>query len=312
MLVYSQSSTFMRIPKKHQLGTDLTIVGVPYDGGTSNKPGARFGPEAIRASSKFLRPYSNEYNLNVLDLLKPYDYGDLEISIYSMEKTFSLIEETIKKLPGKIAVLGGDHSITLPILRAIHSRYFDDLVLLHFDAHSDTCGIGEDTIYHHGNVIYHVIEEKLINSDLSAQIGLRATSSHEGSLNYAKSKINIITRDDICSNNLQFLNKLLNKIKGKPIYITFDIDVIDPAFAPGTGTPEPGGVSSSEILMLLKRLRGQNIVGFDICEVSPPFDLNSITASLAAKIVYEIISLMAFYKNSSQNPSLDVKGSFKD
>jgi agmatinase len=294
--------TFGRQPHTRDLdGVDIAIVGVPYDGATSYRSGARFGPRAIREQSLLLWGYNNALSVAPFKALKIVDYGDVDIvpvDILATQAAITVDAGNIVKDDVRVVALGGDHSITLPLLRA-HSRKYGRLAVIHFDAHPDTWDteFGEQK-FSHGTPFRRAIEEKLIDTSAYLQIGIRGPTPGQRDYEDAvQLGARMITIDDAMRLGLGgILNEIRHRIGDKPTYVTLDIDSIDPAFAPGTGTPEIGGFSSYQLLQLLRGLKGMNLVGFDLVEVSPPFDHSNITAILAANLVFEFLSLLAINK----------------
>lgn len=296
--------TFGRQPHTRNLdGVDVAIVGVPYDGSTSYRSGARFGPRAIREQSLLLWGYHNALNVAPFKAMKVIDYGDVDVVPVDILATHAAIDTEVggivKEGPTVIS-LGGDHSIALPLLRA-HARKYGRLAVIHFDAHPDTWDTEfGDHKYSHGTPFRRAIEEKLIDTSAYIQIGIRGPTS--GAQDYKDALelgARMITIDESMRIGLGgILNEIRQRAGDKPIYVTLDIDSIDPAFAPGTGTPEVGGFSSYQMLQVLRGLKGLNLVGFDLVEVSPPFDHSNITSILAANLVFEFLSLLALNKQA--------------
>ncbi len=296
--------TFGRAPHTREVsGADVAIVGVPYDGATSYRSGTRFGPRAIREQSLLLWGYNNALSVAPFKTLQVVDYGDVDVVPVDVLATHAAIHVEARNLLRegvKVIALGGDHSIALPLLRAHASRY-GRLAVVHFDAHPDTWDteFGEQK-YSHGTPFRRAIEEKLIDTSAYLQIGIRGPTS--GKKDYEEAwalGARMITIDEAMGMGLaRILKDIKDRVKDKPVYVTLDIDSIDPAFAPGTGTPEVGGFSSYQMLHLLRGLKGLNLVGFDLVEVSPPFDHSNITAILAANLVFEFLSLLAVNKQA--------------
>ncbi len=294
--------TFGRQPHTRELdGVDAAIVGVPYDGATSYRSGARFGPRAIREQSLLLWGYNNVLNVAPFKALKVIDYGDVDVVPVDVLATHAAINAEVSHIvqEGVTAItLGGDHSIALPLLRA-HCRKYGRLAVVHFDAHPDTWDTEfGDQKYSHGTPFRRAIEEKLIDTSAYIQIGIRGpTSGAQDHQDAVELGARMVTIDDAMRMGLGgILSEIRGRCSGKPVYVTLDIDSIDPAFAPGTGTPEVGGFSSYQMLQMLRGLKGMNLVGFDLVEVSPPFDHSHITSILAANLVFEFLSLMAATK----------------
>src|SRR5512135_587242 len=275
---YQGISTFGRRPHTRELsGVDVAILGVPYDSSTSYRSGARFGPRAIREQSLLLWGYNNPLGVAPFKTLKVVDYGDVEVVPVDVLATHGAINVEVSRILKenvKVIALGGDHSIALPLLQA-HARKYGKLAVVHFDAHPDTWDTEfGDQKFSHGTPFRRAIEQRLIDTSAYIQIGIRGPTS--GKQDYEDALAlgaRMITIDDAMGMGLpRILKEIKDRVQGKPLYITLDIDSIDPAFAPGTGTPEVGGFSSYQMLQLLRGLRGLNLVGCDLVEVSPPFD----------------------------------------
>ena len=303
---YSGICTFGRSPHTRDVsGADVAIVGVPYDGATSYRSGARFGPRAIREQSMLLWGYNNPLGVAPFKTLKVIDYGDVEVVPVDVLATHGAINVEVTNLLKenvKVITLGGDHSIALPLLQA-HARKYGRLAVIHFDAHPDTWDteFGQQK-FSHGTPFRRAIEQRLIDTSAYLQIGIRGPTS--GKQDYEDAVAlgaRMITMDEAMGLGLaRILKEIKDRVADKPVYITLDIDSIDPAFAPGTGTPEVGGFSSYQVLQLLRGLKGLNIVGADVVEVSPPFDHSNITSILASNLVFEYLSLLALNKINTE------------
>lgn len=302
---YHGISTFGRRPHTRELaGVDVAILGVPYDSATSYRSGARFGPRAIREQSLLLWGYNNAQQVAPFDLLKIVDYGDVDVVPVDIDATRRAIEEsatTILQSGSQLVTLGGDHSISLPLLRA-HRQQHGPLAVVHFDAHPDTWDEEYPTFkYSHGTPFRRAIEEGLIDTKAYLQIGIRGpTAGPEDYRDARQLGGRLITIDEALElGPRNLLAEIHQRVGTRPMYVTLDIDALDPAFAPGTGTPEVGGFTSYQLLQLLRGLSGLNLVGADVVEVAPPFDSQHITAILAANLVFELLSLMARRKLAS-------------
>jgi agmatinase/guanidinopropionase len=295
-------TTFMRLPASRDLvGIDVAMVGVPYDGGTSFRSGTRFGPRSIREMSLLLWGYNNALGVAPAEALKIVDYGDIEISPVDILKTMdSIVGESRNILQQGLTMiaLGGDHSITLPLLRAHHAQ-LGPLAVVHFDSHPDTWDEEYPSEpFSHGTPFRRAIEEGLIDTNAYVQVGIRGPVSDAADLEQArKIGAQIITIDRIFKDGISLIIQEIHTIVGRRnVYVSLDIDCVDPAFAPGTGTPEVGGLSSYQILQLVRGLQGLSCIGFDLVEVSPPYDHSNITAILAANLCFEFLSLLALKK----------------
>ncbi len=289
-------STFMRLPQiTDPAELDVALVGVPFDGGTSYRPGARHGPREVRNQSAIIRPYNPALEVNPFTRRRIADYGDLPVNPLSIDDSFAKIERGIRTLlaAGVIPIsVGGDHSILLPILRAIHASH-GPVGLIQLDAHTDTWDQYWGMKYCHGTPVRRAIEEGLLAEGRVLQVGLRGQLYAEDDLEFGRAnRIMTVTAEEFHARGVGALRKHLTRLRGRPTYLSLDIDVVDPAFAPGTGTPQVGGLSSAQILQLVRALRGLNLVGADVVEVSPPFDSSGITSLLAANLLHEILCIL--------------------
>lgn len=291
-------ATFMRLPHipcAEEL--DVALVGVPFDCGTTYRPGPRFGPRHVRQQSAIIRPYNPELDVDPFKKLRIADYGDLPVNPISIDDTYKRIAEGLEPVlsaGAAPACVGGDHSILLPILRAIHRKH-GPLALIQLDAHSDTWDEYWGMKYTHGTPVRRAIEEGLLAEPYILQIGLRGQLYGSDDMEYARQhKIDMVTSEEFHTQGLSLIEKKLKRFKGRKVYLSLDIDVVDPAFAPGTGTPQVGGLSSAQILALVRALKGLQFVGCDLVEVSPPFDTGEITSLLAANLLYEQLCLFCF------------------
>jgi len=297
-LVYPRFSgipTFMRlphIPRAEEL--DLALIGIPFDGGTTYRPGPRFGPRNIRVQSAMIRPWNPVLKVNPFDKWRVADFGDLSINPLSIEDTYQRITTQLGEVlhaGARPVCVGGDHSILLPILRAIH-RQFGPVGFVQLDAHGDTWSGYFGSPHSHGTPVKHAVEEGLIAPGYGLQVGLRGQVYSEDDFDFArKHHIAIITSEEFHRGGVELVKRHLKKFHNRPTYLTLDIDVVDPAFAPGTGTPQVGGLSSAQILDLVRSLKGLKLVGCDLVEVSPPYDNGEITSLLAANLLFELICL---------------------
>lgn len=292
---FSGIATFMRLPQVHKPEElDIALIGVPFDGGTTYRPGPRFGPRHVREQSAIIRPWNPVLNLNPFDKWRIADYGDLAINPLSLEDTFARITKQLDNIlaaGARTACAGGDHSILLPILRSIHKR-FGPVALIQFDAHNDTWGGYFGSPHSHGTPVRRAVEEGLLINNLTLQVGLRGQVYSKEDFDVGrKHGFHVITSEELHHSGVPLVTRHLKKIGKRPVYVSLDIDVVDPAFAPGTGTPQVGGLSSAQILELVRTLRGLSLVGCDVVEVSPPYDTGEITSLLAANLLYELICL---------------------
>jgi agmatinase/guanidinopropionase len=299
MQPYQGIATFGRRAHTTDLtAADVAIVGVPYDGATSYRSGARFGPRAIREQSLLLWGYDNALAVAPFEKLRVIDFGDIDVVPVDVVATHRAITRDVLRIVSagvRVVTLGGDHSISLPLLRA-HAAKHGPLAVVHFDAHPDTwdAEFGEQR-YSHGTPFRRAIEEGLIDTAAYVQVGIRGPTA--GPQDYEDARClgaRLITLDEALDLGLTaVVDEIKKRVGERPTYVTLDIDAVDPAFAPGTGTPEVGGFSSREMLQLVRGLAGLNVVGADLVEVAPAYDHGNITAILAANLVFEILAVMA-------------------
>jgi agmatinase len=307
---FSGIKSFMRLPHlKTTKDVDFAVIGVPFDTGASFRVGARFGPETIRNVSTLLRHHNEVLNVSIFEHLSGVDYGDLSVNPGYLEDSYLMIEENLLPiLEGGVIpiILGGDHSITLPILRAV-AKIHGKVALIHFDSHSDTGDKRFGRKYTHGTPFRRAVEENLVYTEHSIQMGMRGSTYSKDSLEDARTLgFVLVTSIEVQEMGIDNMIKQIHKRVGNAkAFVSFDIDFVDPAYAPGTGTPEVGGFTSSEALRLVRGLKGLNLIGFDLVEVLPQYDPSQITALLAANIAYEFISLLALSKigNGTQEKS---------
>ena len=295
--------TFMRLPATRELdGVDVVMMGVPFDSGVSYRSGTRFGPRKIREASLTLWRHNPTLKVTPTEILKVVDYGDVSVIPTSIEHTMCAITDTAGKVleaGSTLIALGGDHSITLPLLRA-HAKKYGPLSLVHVDANIDTWEAEFEAVpYSHGTPFRHALQEGLVRKGEYVQIGIRGPVSHAH--DYAEAAelgARTITIHEVFEKGiLEILKEVHQRMQG-PVYVSIDIDSADPAYAPGTGTPEVGGLSSYQLLQLVRGLHGLDLVGFDLVEVSPPYDHGDITAVLASNVVFEYLSLLALKKQA--------------
>jgi agmatinase len=298
---FTGPSTFARLPWLRTLeDVDLAIVGVPFDTGVTYRVGGRFGPNAVRAASVMLRPYNTNLEVAPFEILSCVDYGDVAIVPGYLERSFAAIEADVAPIveAGVVPLLiGGDHACTLPHLRATRSR--GPIAVVDFDAHTDAWDSYFGEKYNHGTWMRRAIEEGLVDVDHSIEVGLRGSIYAEGDWTGLRTELGLdyLTTEDVLRIGPEATAAAIRaRVGDKPAFISFDIDVVDPAFAPGTGTPEAGGPSSHDVLAVLRRLTGIDFVGFDVVEVIPAYDPAGQTATLAANIAYEMLSLVALQR----------------
>jgi len=291
--------TFMRAPHVTDLaGVDAVVYGIPFDTATSYRTGPRFGPEAIRSASSLIRPYNPALDVNVVEALSIVDYGDVPVSPGDTERTYGQIEAALASVVDAgvfPAAMGGDHSITLAELRALAKRH-GPLALVQLDSHGDTWEQYFGQPYFHGTTFKRAAEEGLLDTTASVQAGMRG--SLYGALDLQEARdlgFTVLTTDELRDLGPAAYGELvLGKVGARPVFVSFDIDFLDPAFAPGTGTPEVGGFSTAEALAFLRALRGIKLAGCDVVEVSPPYDgPGMVTALAGANVLYDLLALRA-------------------
>jgi agmatinase len=299
--------TFCRYPllesvAPEHLPVDWAIYGVPFDGGVTYRPGARFGPRAIREASQYVKPYSIEHDANVCEMLSLADAGDAPVRPYGIKETLDAVARFAETLGDqahtKLLAVGGDHSIAYANIRATwlrRGRPASGLALIHFDSHLDTVDAVWGERWGHASPFIRAIEDGLIDPRAMLSIGIKGPLNRRDDLDYAVSKgITILTYERWKREGPGVIAAFLDRIGRRDTYLTFDIDCVDPAFAPGTGTPCVGGFTSAEALAILRSLRGARLVGADVVEVLPDRDVSDITAFLASHVMFEILALDAF------------------
>ena len=299
---FAGPSTFARLPELRDVShCDVAIVGIPFDAGTSYRPGARFGPQAIRQASRHLRTqYHPAYDTEPFAEQQVADAGDIACNPYNIEKAVLEIQKAATELLGKadrIISLGGDHTIALPLLRAVN-HYHGPVALVHFDAHLDTWDTYYGAPYTHGTPFRRAAEEKLFLESASMHVGIRGPLySRDDLKNDEELGFKVIHCDEFQSEGIEHVVKRIrDRVGDNPMYLSIDIDVLDPAHAPGTGTPEIAGMSTRELVGVLRGLAGLNIISADVVEVSPAYDHAELTSLSAATTVFEITNLFAYSK----------------
>jgi agmatinase len=279
---------------------DVALLGIPYDGGVSYRTGARFGPRAVREQSSLIRPWNPVLKVHPFEKMRVADCGDVDVVPIAIERTLAAIQAKVGEVmdDGALPVcVGGDHSVTLGILRAI-ARKHGPVGLVHFDAHPDTWDEYFGSKFFHGTPFRRAVEEGLISPKRMIQVGIRGPLyGDEDFAFHEQHGIEVVRIEAVKEHGTAWVTECFNRLRGGPVYLSFDIDAVDPAFAPATGTPEVGGLTSYEALVLVRALASLNIVGADVVEVSPPYDgPGQITALLAANLLFEIVSLLALQK----------------
>lgn len=291
-------ATMMRLPLLDSAaGLDACFVGVPLDVGASNRSGTRFGPRQIRTESVLLRPYNMATRAAPFDSLSVADIGDVPINTFHLPKAIDIISAffTEKILERDVIplTLGGDHTITIPILRAM-ARKHGPVGLLHVDAHADVNATMFGEPISHGTVFYRAVEEGLLDTRRCVQIGLRGSGYAADDFDYSRDQgMRVIQAEELWHKSLTpLMAEIREQMGAGPVYVSYDIDSFDPAVAPGTGTPEFGGLTSAQGLEIVRGLQGLDIIGADLVEVSPPYDPSGNTALLGANILYELLCIL--------------------
>ncbi|MEM1429002.1 MAG: agmatinase [Pseudomonadota bacterium] len=290
-------ATFMRLPTQDSAaGLDACFVGIPMDIGTSNRPGTRLGPRQIRDESRMLRPYNMATGAAPFDRMQVADIGDVAINTFDLKKSVGIIAEHYRALLGHGAIpltLGGDHTLTWPILRAIKERY-GPVALIHVDAHADINDAMFGEREAHGCPFRRAWEEDCLLNDRVVQIGLRGTGYAADDFDWGRRQGWRVVQAEECWH--RSLTPLMQEVRARigdaPCYLSFDIDSLDPAFAPGTGTVEPGGLTNWQALEIVRGCQGLNLFGCDLVEVSPPYDPSGNTALIAANLLYEMLCVL--------------------
>ncbi len=292
---FAGNASMFRLPVSETAdGVDVGIIGVPLDIGTSNRNGTRYGPRQVRAESVLVRPYNMATRAAPFDSFQVADLGDVALNPYNLSACIEIIEQHYSAVLENAVTpvsIGGDHTITLPILRAI-ARKHGPVALIHVDAHADV----NDTMFGepvaHGTIFRRAIEEKLVDPRSMFQIGLRATGYAAEDFDWARDQGVTVVQAEACwYKSLAPLMEEVRRLVGpdQPAYLSFDIDGLDPSVAPGTGTPEPGGLTGSQGLEIIRGCYGLNLIGCDLVEVSPPYDTTGNTALLAANLLFEML-----------------------
>jgi guanidinobutyrase len=295
-------ATFMRLPFSQATGSiDVGFIGVPFDLGTSNRPGARLAPRQVRDESRMLRPYNMATQAAPFDSLQVADLGDVAINTFNLAKSMEIIEAHYDEVLQKDIIpltIGGDHTIVLPILRSMRKKH-GKVAIVHVDAHADVNDhmFGEPIA--HGTPFRRALEEGLIQADKVIQIGLRGTGYSMDDFNWSKRQgFTVVTAEECWHKSLNGLMAQVREIIGDhPVYISFDIDGLDPAYAPGTGTVEIGGLTVPQGLEIIRGCQGLNVVGGDLVEVSPPYDPTGNTALLASNLLFEMLCVLPNVKH---------------
>ncbi|MEV4570892.1 agmatinase [Nonomuraea sp. NPDC049419] len=288
-------ATFARLPRLDQVErADVAVVGVPFDTGVSYRPGARFGPAAVREASRLLRPYHPGLDVSPFARAQVADAGDIAVNPFDIGAAIETIEDAAGGMDARLVTIGGDHTIALPLLRAAARRH-GPVALVHFDAHLDTWDTYFGAEYTHGTPFRRAVEEGLLDTEALSHVGIRGSLYGKKDLeDDRRLGFGIVTAADVLRRGLdEVIDLLRQRIGDRPLYVSVDIDVLDPAHAPGTGTPEAGGLTSRELLEILRGLAGRNLIGADVVEVAPAYDHAEITSIAASHVAYDLVSLMA-------------------
>ncbi len=308
---FAGSPTFFRLPQTNDLaGLDVAIMGVPFDGAASFRPGARFGPRAVREMSSLLRPFNRVLEVDPYKVLNCADVGDCPVNPFNTLESLDLMAARFREIVGAGIIplsYGGDHLVALGILRGL-TAVRGSVAVLQVDAHLDTWHSYFGSLYTHGSFMRRAIEEELVDVSHSLQVGIRGPLFSAQDMEDVRALgLEILPMDAIVDWRVdQIAAAIKERVGNAPVYLTFDVDGLDPAFAPGTGTPEIGGFTSQQMMALLHRLRGLNLVGADIVEVSPAYDSAGITALLAARVGYEVLGLLALARQIKSQKGVNV------
>ncbi|MFD1708254.1 agmatinase [Siminovitchia sediminis] len=295
--------TFMRLEQiRTTQDVDFVVLGVPFDTAASNRTGQRYGPQHIRDFSVLLRPYNPDLDINIFDYCSGVDYGDIDIIPGNVQQTYNNIEAVLEPILNKEIIpvlMGGDHSISLGHLRAFAKKY-GKIALVHFDSHGDTWDHYFGEKYMHGTPFRRAVEEGLVDVEHSIQVGMRGPLYGPEDIEDARDLgYEVIPMKEVREiGYANVMERIHARVGDRPVFVTYDIDFLDPAFAPGTGTPEVGGPTSHEGLEYVRGLKGLDIKGFDLVEVLPAYDSGQITAVVASSIIFEMISLIALKKKA--------------
>lgn len=294
-------ATFARLPRIDQVErADVAVVGVPFDSGVSYRPGARFGPAAVREASRLLRPYHPELDVSPFAERQVVDAGDIAVNPFNIGEAIETLQQEAEALQAngtRLVTVGGDHTIALPLLRAVAKKH-GPVALLHFDAHLDTWDTYFGEPYTHGTPFRRASEEGILDTSALSHVGTRGPLYGKRDLEEDRRLgFGIVTSGDVMRRGVaETVDALRQRIGDRPLYVSVDIDVLDPAHAPGTGTPEAGGLTSRELLEILRGLRDLNLVGADVVELAPAYDHAEITAIAASHVAYDLVSLLTLGK----------------
>jgi agmatinase len=301
---FAGPASFARLPRLDQVPrADIVVAGVPFDSGVSYRPGARFGPTHVRESSRLLRPYNPAMDVSPFEVAQVADAGDIAVNPFNIHEAIETIEAAAVELTAdgtRLVTIGGDHTIALPLLRAAAHRH-GPVALVHFDAHLDTWDTYFGAEYTHGTPFRRAVEEGIVDTEALSHVGTRGPLYGKKDLeDDRRFGFGIVTSSDVYYQGVvEIIDKLRQRLGDRPVYVSIDIDVLDPAHAPGTGTPEAGGITSRELLEILRGFRGLNLIGADVVEVAPAYDHAEITGVAAAHVAYDLVSLLALQHEES-------------
>lgn len=298
-------ASFLRLPV-HDQGlppVDVLLCGVPFDGGTSFRPGARFGPRAVREASALTRPYSQALGVDIFEELTVADGGDVGGSPHDIERALDAVAlraEQIAESGAIFGFVGGDQTVTLGALRGLRRAKHKAVGLLHIDSHFNASPAADDgRDVHHGSVIRHAIQERLVRPEATMQLGVRGPYSSADDLAFALGRgFEVVSTDEVRWDLHAVVSQVRRLAEKGTLYVSIDVSVLDPAFAPGTGFPVPGGISTWELQQILRALVGADIAGFDIVEIAPPYDPSGITGAVGVTILQELLAALADTRRS--------------
>lgn len=296
---FAGPDTFARLPRLADVNgkAAVAVLGVPFDSGVTYRPGARFGPGGVRAGSKLLRPFHPFLDAEPWNVHQVADAGDVTCNPFDIGEAIAAVERAARDLlreVGRLITIGGDHTIALPLLRAVRERH-GPVALVHFDAHLDTWDTYFGAPYTHGTPFRRAVEEGVLDLDVSSHVGIRGPLYAAADLaNDREMGFSVISTVDVARRGVdETVEMIVERVGDRPVYVSIDIDVLDPAHAPGTGTPEPGGLTTRELQLILRGMEGLRIVGADVVEVSPAYDHAELTTIAAANLVYELLGIFA-------------------
>ena len=306
---YAGPATFARLPRLDQVEQAAVVVaGIPFDTGVSFRPGARFGPSHVREASRLLRPYNPALDVSPFDTVQVADAGDIAVNPFNINEAIETAQRAALDLTADgtlLVTIGGDHTLSLPLLRAAAERH-GPVALVHFDAHLDTWDTYFGAEYTHGTPFRRAVEEGILDTEALSHVGTRGPLYGKRDLeDDRRFGFGILTSADVFRQGVdEVVDRLRQRIGERPLYVSIDIDVLDPAHAPGTGTPEAGGMTSRELLEILRGFRGLNLIGADVVEVAPAYDHADITGVAASHVAYDLVSLLALRAADSSSAAV--------